>query len=177
MLARGKLINLLPPSEFENSFWGRFLKWAITAGRKVIILTELVVILAFLSRFKLDEDIRRLNDEISGKRNLLESTKVFEDKFRELKDKISAAKDIEKRQSEAAMTLGKVASYVPPEVRLESLQINKSVANMAGVSINEKSLKEMILRMDKDQNWRSIELASINAQEGKGVKFVLNIYK
>jgi len=177
MPARGKIINLLPSSEFENSFWGMFLKWAITAGRKVIILTELVVILAFLSRFKLDEDIRRLNGEISGKRNILESNKGFEDKYQELKAKIAAAKEIEKKQSGASETLEKIASYVPLEVRLQSLMISKSVVNMNGVSIDEKALKEMILRMDRDQDWRSIELANINAQEGMGVKFVLNIYK
>lgn len=177
MPARGKIINLLPASEFEDSFWGRFLKWGITAGRKVIIVTELVVILAFLSRFKLDEDIRRLNDEITGKRNLLESNMSFEDRFRELKAKIAAVKDVEKRQSDASETLGKVSGYVPTEVRLQSLLISKDVANLAGVSIDEKALKEMITRMDKDQDWRSIELSNMAAQEGKGVKFVLDIFK
>ena len=49
-------INLLPKTEFELSFWGRFIKWALSTGRYIIILTELVVIIAFMSRFKLDRD-------------------------------------------------------------------------------------------------------------------------
>ncbi len=174
-MAARRLINLLPPSEFEGSFFGRFLKWAITAGRKVIILTELVVIMAFLSRFKLDEDIRQYNDEINGKRNLLESSMVFEDNFNAFKAKIAAAKEIERRQSDSAQTLEKVARQIPLEVRLDNLTISKTVANLAGTSINEVALKEMLMRMDKDPYWKSIGLSSIDAQEGKGVKFVLNI--
>lgn len=177
MPARVKLINLIPPSEFESSFWGRFLKWAITAGRKVIILTELVVIMAFLSRFKLDEDIRRYNEEISGKRNLLESRKSFEDDFNRLKSKITAAKAVEKEQSDASNTLGKISGYVPQEVRLLNLSITKDVTNLVGESLNERAFKEMVLRMDRDTDWKSIELVSLLAQEGKAIGFVLNIYK
>jgi len=67
-----KPINLLPPSEFEQSFWGKFLKWAVTAGRYVTILTELVVILAFLFRFKLDTEVADLGTRIEGQKNFLE---------------------------------------------------------------------------------------------------------
>ena len=73
MSAQNSRVNLLPPSEFEQSFWGRFLKWAVTTGRHIIIITELVVILAFLSRFKLDEDLRNLNEQINGQISFLES--------------------------------------------------------------------------------------------------------
>ena len=52
--------------------------------------------MAFLSRFKLDEDIRRYNDEIAGKRSLLESSMAFEEDFNKVKAKIAAAKELEK---------------------------------------------------------------------------------
>jgi len=177
MPARSRLINLLPQSEFEKSFGGRFLKWAISAGRKVIIVTELIVILAFLSRFKLDEDIRVMNDEITGKRNLLESTMQFETDFLNKKNEISSARDIEKRQSGAATTLEEVARVVPFEVRLKDLLLTKTGANMTGLSIDEKALGEMLSRMDKNPDWKSVDLATLDAQENKGVSFVLNVYK
>ena len=64
-------INLLPKSDFEASFWGKFLKWGVSSGRYLVILTELVVIVAFLSRFKLDWDYAAVRDRINGKRAVL----------------------------------------------------------------------------------------------------------
>ena len=37
-------------------------------GRHIVLLTELVVIAAFLSRFKLDRDYADLGDKITGKK-------------------------------------------------------------------------------------------------------------
>ena len=176
MSARARLINLLPPSEFEGSFWGRFLKWASTAGRKVVIVTEMVVILAFLSRFKLDEDIRRINEEITGKRNLLEASMPFEDRFKSMKNQITAAKIIEKQQLNASVALEEVAKQVPFEVRLDNVQISKNRINVTGLSIDEKALGEMLSRMDKNANWKSIDLVSLDSKINKGVTFVINIY-
>jgi hypothetical protein len=49
-----KTINFLPEDELEKSPIGRFLKWALKAGRYIIVLTELIVVVVFISRFRLD---------------------------------------------------------------------------------------------------------------------------
>ena len=59
-----KDINLLPREEFEQKTVGRFLIWALTVGRWIVIVTELIVITAFLSRFKLDRDLANLYEKI-----------------------------------------------------------------------------------------------------------------
>ena len=66
MAARKKSsrINLLPQEEFAASTLGRILAWILSTFRILVIMTELIVILAFLSRFWLDARTTDLNEEI-----------------------------------------------------------------------------------------------------------------
>src|SRR3989344_9696651 len=121
MAARGKPVNLLPPSEFESSFWGKFLKWAVSGGRYIIIVTELIVILAFLSRFKLDKDISELSEEIQGKVSVLEAELPVEREFREQQRKLAAAEAILNSRYQVGLTLEKLTEKVSEEVKLSNL--------------------------------------------------------
>jgi hypothetical protein len=70
-------INLLPREEFEKKPIGKFLTWALSIGRYIIIFTELIVILAFLSRFKLDRDLSDLNQSIREKQAVIRLRKFL----------------------------------------------------------------------------------------------------
>ena len=85
-------INLLPVDPFEQGFWGRFLKWGLSVGRYIVIATELVVILAFLSRFKLDRDLSDLNETIAEKQAVLAAYSTLEADYRELAGRLDLIK-------------------------------------------------------------------------------------
>ena len=62
-------INLLPKDSFESSWAGRVLSWALAFGKWTVIVTQLVVIGAFLFRFGYDRkltDLRRSLEEEAG---------------------------------------------------------------------------------------------------------------
>ena len=46
-------VNLLPSDRFEFSKAGKFLDWALTTGRYLVVLTELIVTMAFYPDFGL----------------------------------------------------------------------------------------------------------------------------
>ena len=75
-------VNLLAGDELDTSPQGKFVRWALTWGRRIVVLTELVVILAFISRFWLDTTVASLNDKIEQKRAVVSSFSDFEDKYR-----------------------------------------------------------------------------------------------
>ena len=58
-------INLMPGR--ETSFGEKFLNWSLTFGRYIIIGTEIIVLVAFFSRFKLDRDFIDLHDQVKEK--------------------------------------------------------------------------------------------------------------
>jgi len=77
MPAQKSQIELLPREEWEETSFGKFLKWLLTVGRYIVIFTELVVILAFLSRFKLDRDLTDLYKQIENKQAIIQNSTDF----------------------------------------------------------------------------------------------------
>ena len=60
-------IDLLKQKPIEERFLGRFLEWALSYGRYIIIGTQIIVLLAFFSRFKLDQELSDLHERIDEK--------------------------------------------------------------------------------------------------------------
>ena len=80
-------INLLGQEDLKHTPQGRILNWALTYGRDIMIGTEIVVLLAFISRFSLDRKLTDLKEEISQKIKDLEGSMQTADFWQ---DKIKA---------------------------------------------------------------------------------------
>lgn len=166
---------MLPPSEFELSFWGKFLRWAVSTGRYIIILTELVVICAFLSRFKLDNDISTLNSEIEGKKNVLESNSAVEKEFRLTQAKAQAVADVWQARPAQTAVLEEITKSIPEEIKLESLNTNKKSVTITAKTISESALGKLLIILNQSTRWKGVTLTQITADTVKGIQFTLNI--
>jgi len=142
------------------------LKWAVTTGRYIIILTELVVILAFLSRFKLDYELSVLSSKIEGKVSLLEANSPIEREFKSKQARLEAVKKI---------LMDSIAVKTPPEVKLTEMTINGNEVEIDANSFSEKEMGEMIAALDGDKRWSSVEISSITQGTEKVIKFRLNL--
>lgn len=78
----------------KKNFLDRFIKWALTIGRIVVILTEGIALAAFLYRFSLDQQLIDLNDKIVQKQAIVKLLKNNEDIFRNLQDRLTTAKKL-----------------------------------------------------------------------------------
>ena len=76
-MPKKKNINLLPKEEFDASVVGRLLRWAMGTFRIIVIITEMIVMAAFLSRFWLDAQNSDLNDEIRFASSQIDSQKIL----------------------------------------------------------------------------------------------------
>ncbi|HBC72337.1 MAG: hypothetical protein UX91_C0001G0046 [Candidatus Amesbacteria bacterium GW2011_GWB1_47_19] len=175
MPARARTINLLPLSGLETSFWGKLLKWAITSGRYIIIVTELVVILAFLSRFKLDSDLVNLNEEINGKVNILNGYAPLEQEFIQRQARLEALDKLLAGRYSPRDKMDKLAEKVPPELKLAILDMDQEKITSEANSLGEQALGTFITGLGKDPTWKSIELTQVSEEPLKGIKFSLVI--
>lgn len=173
MPARRIGINLLPKTEFESSFWGRGLKWAITTGRYILILVELVVIIAFLSRFKLDKDLADLSDSITGKKAVLEAAFASEQNFRLVAARLNDAETLLTSQIGARQVVGTVTGYLPPEVGLTSLVVQPAIVTLSGQTNSQAGLATLLSRMIADKIWESIGLTEVQATPNQGIQFTV----
>ena len=116
-MPKKKNINLLPKEEFDASVVGRLLGWAMGTFRIIVIITEMVVMTAFLSRFWLDAKNSDLNDEIRLKSSQISVQKDFEIGFRNLQKKLAIYEALGKDKKRSDV-ITKVTGKIPADVSL-----------------------------------------------------------
>lgn len=162
-------INLL---KRQSSIAERFINWALTIGRLVVIITEVVALSAFIYRFSLDRQLIDLHDKIVQEQAVVSYLKDSEANYRNLQDRLSTATNYS--------TLG-----------INRFKIFKDLATIApkGVAFNTLSLFEDRIRIDANvdsvtslntfvnsiKNYPSIDSVSIDKIESKPSSAVISI--
>lgn len=140
-------INLLPKDSFEFSPLGRFLSWATTAGRVLVVLTEFVVLLAFGSRFYFDKKLNDLGEVLDQKQAQIEAFSETETRIRTVLAKQAPIGSYLKdnlRFSEKYLALAKL---IPVGVKLEKLTIDTGGTTMVGEANSELSFAQFLNRL------------------------------
>jgi Tfp pilus assembly protein PilN len=140
MAARKSSIEFLPQESWEKGTGGRLLKWALTVGRHVVIFTELIVILAFLSRFKFDRDLTDINEEIKQKQAIVTNSAKFEQEFRLLQSRLVRIEQQKNIQPETDLIVDAVASLLPIDVYLSDLTVANQQITLNAVALSETGL-------------------------------------
>lgn len=159
-----KEINLLPRDDFERKAIGKFLIWALTVGRWIVVVVELVVILAFLSRFKLDRDIADLYESIRAKQSVIQNNAGFEKDFRQFQSRLVAADTLTKKQLQVVPIVQAVASSLPTEVALTNLAFEEDKVSLTGVSLSENGIKSLVNNLRVSPVLSDISITNIAKQ-------------
>ena len=120
-----KEISLLPQEENNQSPLARFLRWATGVGRVVIVFTELIVILAFLSRFWLDRENADLSDTLRQQKAIITSTKEFEEDYLSLQERLNYIDKFYKNQPDLARYMRSLVNTVPHDIFFQRLVFKK----------------------------------------------------
>jgi len=149
------------------------LKWAVTTGRYIIILTELVVIIAFLSRFKLDEDLRNVNEQIQTQVNFLESEQSQLNEFLIVQKRVSLLGRTLSNKVQVTEMMDYLASRTPLEIKINQLSILKNEISIGAVTLSESALGKMMTNMSRDGIWKSLDLTQIVSDRDNGIKLTI----
>jgi len=171
------LINLLPSEEFAISTTGKLISWALSTFRFIVIVTELVVILAFISRFWLDAQNANLREEIEQKQSLIAASSDFEKEFREVQKRLIIYKTLSQNQSSLSDIFSKISSNIPEDVLLSSLNINEGNLRITGLSPNEKSIVQFAVNLKKNAGYPKTTLGSVktNQEDSSLLEFNLDV--
>ncbi|MDO8503691.1 MAG: PilN domain-containing protein [bacterium] len=147
-MAAQKKINLAILEGFENTTLGRIVKWALSAGRTVVVLTELLVILAFLSRFWLDRQIVDLNEQNAAREAQVKAQSSFEAQFRQSQNQISEFEKLIKSKQGVAETVQDVAKLLPSDVSLVTISFTEGKFQLHGVALSEGGLAGFVKALE-----------------------------
>lgn len=154
-------INLLPEANFEITPMGRVLSWILSTFRIIVIVTEIIVMIAFLSRFWLDAQNTDLNDEIKQKTALLSASRDFEKEFENTQKRLQIFSELTKNQGVYADTLNTVVSYLPSDLYLTTTTFEESSLQIEGSSSNEISIQQLIVNLSSSGKFSDVGLIEL----------------
>jgi Tfp pilus assembly protein PilN len=173
MAARKTTIELLPQEEWEKRSFGKILKWILTVGRHIVIITELVVILAFLARFKLDRDLTDLNEEIKQKQAIITSASTFEKNYRFLQKRLSTIGGLRKNQLETDKILAEIASLLPFDVTLSDFTVTGQQMALSATALSDSGLATFISNLKSSNRFTNLTISQLTSEETQEIKFEL----
>jgi Tfp pilus assembly protein PilN len=155
-------INLLPQMEFNTTFWGRTLLWALSSFRIIVILVEMVVMLAFMSRFWLDAKSNDLNDAIKQKSGVVLAFSDFEKEFKNTQKRLAIFSQVASNSDITSSSLIKITSYLPDEITLTNYSVTSGQIEIKGKAASEVAVAQLSANLKNDkQTFSNIVVAGM----------------
>ena len=117
------------------------LKWALTVGRLLVIITELVAFSTFVYRFSLDRKLIDLHTKINQEQAIVASLKDRENLYRNLQERILVASTITDHGSRDVKILNDIAKFTPSTITFNAfvtennkITIDSSVKSISSLS-------------------------------------------
>lgn len=167
-------INLLPRDDFEKKPIGKFLNWALNIGRWIVVFTELVVILAFLSRFKLDQDLADLNESIREKQKMVLYNQETEKNFRMIQKRLLDISKLQQKQLKTADIFTEIKRITPTGITFRNLTMSEGSVSLIATSTSENSLGIFLGNLSKSPIFKSININSLVKSVDSTINFSLN---
>lgn len=162
-MPKKRYINLLPQEEFESSTAGRILKWAASTFRTIVIVVEVVVMGAFLSRFWLDSQNSDLSQNIKILSAQISAQADAETKFREVQSKLDIYNKISSNPSLASL-METAVTNTPPNVTLTRISVENGNIEIRGSSLSDIEIRQFVIRLSASK-FNSVELKQISSSE------------
>lgn len=163
-------LDLLRPQSNPEKLPVKFIRWLLSSGRYILIFVEAVVLIAFISRFKLDTDLAERKDAIEQQIPYLESLKPYEVQIRQTQIKLSTIGNIRSSAANYPLILKEIADQTPARVKLISLNLTKDTGGV-NIQINATSesnndLTSFVAGLKGDQIFSAVTVASVSLEKG-----------
>ena len=169
-------INLLPKDSFEFSTFGKALKWATTAGRVLVVMTEFVVLLAFASRFYFDKKLDDLGEVLVQKQAQIVAYADVETQIRKVLIKQQPVEVFQKSNLGFAAKVDGLTQILPAGTVLDSMTLDKDGLALSGRAQSEFGFAQFVSGIKKMPNVSMINMKDTSFdQTTGGVKFSIQI--
>jgi Tfp pilus assembly protein PilN len=167
-------INLLSQDDFSQSAVGRVMLWALSIGRYIVVFTELIVILSFLSRFKLDRDLTDLNEAIARQKAIILSYGNLENDLRFTQSQLALVRQVQTPLTPPAV-LDLLGQTIPADVRLTQLQITPNTLDLQATALSTQGFTRFINNLLSRDEVKHLSLNGVTSKDqGLTITFSLN---
>lgn len=167
-------INLLDDTNTGNTAIGRIINWAVTYGRYIMIGTEIIVLLAFISRFSLDRKLTDLKEEVTQKQDIIQANSSFERDVRTLQDKLTKIKELIVQPSGSLDVFPMFQKLLPQGTYLVSLNLTRGKLSTQAISGSTGSFAQFITNLQHTGSMNAIEINDITRDPLLGIRYTFS---
>lgn len=164
-------INLIIKESIGESFSAQLLSWALTYGRYIIIITQIIVLSVFFLRFKLDRDHTDLKETVSQKQALVESISDLETAIRNIQKRLTHISGISSNQSSILNILRFLQEKTPGSTILSNLTINPGKISFSAMAENLQSFNYFLRVIQNDKRFSEVTLENILRRNDGKIEF------
>ena len=155
-------INLL--GNRQGSIFDKFIDWALTIGRLVVILTEVIALSAFLYRFTLDRQLIDLHSKIKQETTIVGYLQEREYTYRNLQDRLSVTSTFSEEGEKKNKTLNDIIGLATGGMTFNELVLTE---NHVKIDANFQYISSLTSFVNALKNYSAIESVSIEKIENK----------
>lgn len=158
-------LDLLKPQSNSEQIITKLLRWLLSTGRFIFVFVEALVLMVFIARFKLDEDLVSNKDAIDQKIQYVESLKYLEVLTRNTQLKLATISTYNKKGADYPKILQNIALQTPTGVKITSIKMEKEANNVtlaiSGTSSSNDDLGTFIAGLKQDPLFVDVNINSV----------------
>lgn len=162
-------INLLPPR--EQSAVDKVIYFAFHYLRYILVVTQIVVIGVFFSRFSVDQEVIDLKDDLRQKQEIMSVSQPLLDEVTRLEKKIGNVSRLMKQQDDFNGMMAYFLGLFPEKFTLTNLKIVELSIEFTGTTPSSALVKNFYDRVKKERRFSSVILGNIRKE---GISYIFN---
>ncbi len=156
-------INLL--QEKEKDLSGKIIYFALHYLRYILVLTQIVVIAVFFYRFKIDQEVIDLRDELQQKEEIVAVSNPLLQEAAGVDVRTREIKDILVRQESFQKMYSYFLSVFPDGMSIKRLAIGQDSIEFEGATTDPAIIKKFLAKLNNDKAFKTVDLGSIRREE------------
>ena len=159
-------INLLSHDDFSSTSLGKLSDWALSIGRWIVIVTELIVIAAFLVRFRLDRDIANLTEDLNQKNAVVNAYAQIEENFRQTQTRLQTISQAVNIQTDHQSILNEIGRSIPNDITLTQLAVEDTQLMIKALALTESGMAGMQQQLQFSPLFSNVSLTRVDIDNG-----------
>lgn len=168
-------INLLPRDAFESSTLGVILEWSLVFGKWAVIVTQLVVMGAFLYRFTLDRNLTDLRKSIAKNVAIVKSYEQVERDYVLAQKQVLRAKTALAAQEKMSQTLSVLGQITPSEIWYDRISITPEALSLNAFAATLPGFGKFLTAAQRSPSFEGIRLTKLESSSAKGAQIQFEV--
>jgi Tfp pilus assembly protein PilN len=156
----------------KSNLMDDLLKWALSFGRLLVIVVEIVAFSAFIWRFSLDRQLIDLNDKIKQEQAIIEAMKPREKEYRNLQQRLATINQIDTKGNKSYQILQDIISFTPAEITYNSISIENDEVK---IDLNIQSISSLTVFINALKEYPSVLSVNISSIQNRSQTNSVNV--